>query len=115
MEQARIDEIKALRDRALRDEYPEKVYGSAAYNLISDEISALLAEVERLTAENAKLWEKQTVKPVRVEIAGERAEIKPHVFFGKGTKLYFCPSCNSFVSRTDQYCGKCGQKLKWEG
>ena len=31
----------------------------------------------------------------------------------KGTTVYRCPNCNDFISRTYDFCYKCGQKLDW--
>lgn len=47
----RLDEIRARCERAKREEYPEKVYGSAAYYCITEDIPFLLAEVERLNGD----------------------------------------------------------------
>lgn len=44
----RLSEIRARCERATREEYPEKVYGSAAYYCVTKDIPFLLAEVERL-------------------------------------------------------------------
>lgn len=30
-----------------------------------------------------------------------------------GTTVYRCPNCNEFISRTYDYCYKCGQALDW--
>lgn len=44
----RLDKIRERCERAKREEYSEKVYGSAAYYCITEDIPFLLAEVERL-------------------------------------------------------------------
>ena len=31
----------------------------------------------------------------------------------KGTTVYRCPKCNNFISRTYNFCYKCGQALDW--
>lgn len=31
----------------------------------------------------------------------------------KGTTVYRCPCCDTFISRIYDYCHKCGQKLDW--
>jgi hypothetical protein len=106
MNQQKIDEIKARCDKAIRDEYPEKVYGSAAYYLITSDVPELLAEVEQLTAENAKLQEKQTVKEPISE---------PRLWHdGRDYILHICPKCHEEVSSDEKYCSGCGQKLLWE-
>ena len=30
-----------------------------------------------------------------------------------GTTVYKCPRCDSFISRSSNYCVKCGQALDW--
>lgn len=61
------------------------------YDNKSDLMTALTMAVEAL--------EKQTPKkPYRMD-----------VFF----RLQFCPVCNTYVSRDQIYCDKCGQKLDW--
>lgn len=55
MDQKYLAKIKERCERALRDEYPEHVYGSAAYYLIATDIPALLAEVERQNQQIATL------------------------------------------------------------
>ena len=43
-----LKEIEERRDRAEKDEFPEKVYGSAAYYIVTQDVPALLDEVKRL-------------------------------------------------------------------
>lgn len=31
-----------------------------------------------------------------------------------GVKMYSCPICNDPVHEKDNFCSKCGQRLKWE-
>lgn len=31
----------------------------------------------------------------------------------EGTTIYRCPCCGEFISRTYDYCYKCGQKIDW--
>ena len=30
-----------------------------------------------------------------------------------GVPVYKCPECGAFISRSNDYCGKCGKKIKW--
>lgn len=41
-----------------------------------------------------------------------------HVRIGAGTwkagvTIYKCPCCNSFISRSSDFCNNCGQALDW--
>lgn len=57
--------------------------------------------------------EKQVPKkatPHRVEVP----KIKiGHGYWGKGTTVYKCPCCGTFVSRIYKHCHHCGQALDW--
>lgn len=33
--------------------------------------------------------------------------------FGKGTTVYFCPTCGTFTTRAHKHCDNCGQKFDW--
>lgn len=33
--------------------------------------------------------------------------------WGAGVTVYQCSRCNSFISRSSDYCNKCGQALDW--
>lgn len=46
-----LEAIAERRDRAERDEYPEKVYGSAVYYIVTQDVPALLALVKQQAAE----------------------------------------------------------------
>jgi hypothetical protein len=105
MNQQRIDEIKARCDKAIRDEYPEKVYGSAAYYLITSDVPELLTEVERLQTKNAKLQEKQTAKAT---------EHFPQGLGRYDLNVPACPCCKKIIVGKPNYCPNCGQALKWE-
>jgi hypothetical protein len=100
MEQTRIDEIKARANGAAVHEYDgitDLIYGR--------DVKALLTEVERLTAENAKLQEKQTAKAAIVHYEGS-----PDWKF----RINECPICKGKIHSGDIYCNHCGQKILWE-
>lgn len=51
-------------------------------------------------------------QPIKKE-AEKDTVIRKGVVFRKGTKLYKCPECNSFVEPNMNYCSECGQKFEW--
>lgn len=60
-----------------------------------------------------KALEKQVAKnpkPHTVDV--EKLKIG-NANWGKGTAVYRCPNCNDFISRTYDFCYKCGQALDW--
>jgi|WetSurMetagenome_2_1015567.scaffolds.fasta_scaffold17497_10 uncharacterized OB-fold protein len=70
-----------------------------------ERLTKLLAEVERLQTENAKLQEKQTAK------------ITEHFPQGLGRldlSVPACPNCKRIVVGKPNFCPNCGQALKWE-
>ena len=36
-----------------------------------------------------------------------------NVIWGKGTKIYKCGCCKSFMFRSSKYCHECGQAIDW--
>ena len=53
-------------------------------------------------------------KPTPHKVEPIEAPIKiGNANWGKGTTIYKCPNCNEFISRTYDYCYKCGQALDW--
>lgn len=63
------------------------------------------------SAENA--LEKQIPKkPKSHTVDVEKLKIG-NANWGKGTTVYRCPNCNDFISRTYDFCYKCGQALDW--
>ena len=51
-------------------------------------------------------------KPTPHKVEVEKIKIG-NANWGKGTTIYKCPNCNEFISRTYDYCYKCGQALDW--
>lgn len=51
-------------------------------------------------------------KPIR-QIAKEKIKIG-NGYFGKGVKIYSCPSCGGWTSKIYKHCYHCGQLLDWE-
>ena len=57
--------------------------------------------------------EKQVPKKPITQKAKERTKVRFHVYFGKGTTLYNCPSCGKFLTPSMNYCDGCGQRMDW--
>jgi PHP family Zn ribbon phosphoesterase len=94
-----------------------------------EDVPELLAEVERLTAENADLKEHSLTGAELAKIAMMQIEFKKlqdnHTAKapiselrlwpdGRDYILHTCPKCHEEVSNDEKYCSECGQKLLWE-
>lgn len=88
-----------------------------------EDIPALIAEVERLTAENADL--KSIISPVKLakiammQIEFKKLQEKQTPKEGKivpvvWVPFYTCPKCGNNLGAPNAYCDRCGQALKWE-
>lgn len=53
-------------------------------------------------------------KPYPIKVVVDRLEIG-NVRWGKGTTVYRCPACETYMSRVHDYCYKCGQRIDWSG
>ncbi len=51
-------------------------------------------------------------KPIPHKVEGGKIKIG-NGWWCKGTTVHKCPNCNEFISRTYDYCYKCGQALEW--
>lgn len=56
--------------------------------------------------------EKQIPVKTKVNVRGEDIRIGS-VIFRAGTKVHYCPKCNTPVTGTYRYCCNCGQALIW--
>ena len=52
-------------------------------------------------------------KPTPHKVEGGKIKIG-NGWWCEGTTVYRCPCCNEFISRTYDYCYKCGQALDWD-
>ena len=57
--------------------------------------------------------EKQIPKKPTPQIVKGGKRLIGNGWWGEGTTVYRCPNCNEFISRTYDYCYKCGQALDW--
>lgn len=53
-------------------------------------------------------------KPHPIKVVVDRLEIG-NASWGKGTIVYRCPACETYMSRLHDYCYKCGQRIDWSG
>lgn len=53
-------------------------------------------------------------KPHPIKVVVDRLEIG-NGRWRKGTTVYRCPACETYMSRVHDYCYKCGQKIDWSG
>lgn len=51
-------------------------------------------------------------KPHPIKVAVDRLQVG-NARWGKGTIVYRCPDCETYMSRLHDYCFKCGQKIDW--
>lgn len=70
----------------------------------------LRMEADHLIANGVTVQEPQ--KPIKHKV-DVTAIVVGNVSWGKGTTLYKCPKCGSFISRLYDYCFKCGQAFDW--
>ena len=77
-------------------------------------IDGLNALQKRMDGDMAiEALEKQSAKkPKPHTVAVEKLKIG-NANWCKGTTVYRCPNCNNFISRTYNFCYKCGQALDW--
>ena len=57
--------------------------------------------------------EKQIPKKPTPQIVKGGKRLIGNSWWCNGTTIYKCPNCNEFISRTYDYCYKCGQALDW--
>ncbi len=57
--------------------------------------------------------EKQIPKKPTPQIVKGGKRLIGNGWWCNGTTVYKCPNCNDFISRTYDYCYKCGQALDW--
>lgn len=60
-----------------------------------------------------ELISKNITKKPEIVIQDEDVEVGS-VTFGKGTKIYKCPICGKWLTRTQKCCSNCGQEILWE-
>ena len=75
------------------------------WNYPLDYSIAFETAIEALDKREAKKPEPHTVDVEKLKIGNAN--------WCKGTTVYRCPKCNNFISRTYDFCYKCGQKLDW--
>ena len=68
-------------------------------------------EAVRLSLEALKKQLQQKPIPHKVDVDAIKIG---NAKWCKGTTVYKCPCCGSFISRLYEFCFKCGQALKWE-
>lgn len=87
-------------------------------NLSAEEINALKQTKEIRDEHDVifcvhELISKNTAK--KAECATQHEDMKiGSVTFAKGTKIYKCPICGEWLTRTQKYCSNCGQEILWE-
>lgn len=77
----------------------------AAWEYIMDSSASLKTTIEALEKQVAKKPKSHTVDVEKLKIGNAN--------WCKGTTVYRCPNCNGFISRTYDFCYKCGQALDW--
>lgn len=73
-------------------------------------IVAIYNSVKRKAIEALEKQMPKKPKPHKVDI--EKIKIG-NGNWCKGTTIYYCPNCKDFISRTYNFCHKCGQALDW--
>ena len=68
-------------------------------------------DVEALKVAVVALEKQIPKKPIKLK-ANEDIKIGAGTWKA-GTTVYKCPRCDSFISRSSNYCDKCGQALDW--
>lgn len=58
-----------------------------------------------------RLYDMRKKKPIKLK-ANENIKIGAGIWKA-GTTIYKCPRCDSFISRSSNYCVNCGQALDW--
>lgn len=82
-------------------------------------ISRVVIALEKITDyEVYKLAKKSIMKEIATEPRSNKVNVNG-LRIGKGiwrknTTVYQCIECNSFITKADNYCSKCGQKILWE-
>jgi hypothetical protein len=88
--------------------------------------NAILGEIKQKAIENGikteyvlnekaiiSALEKQIPKKPTPQIVKGGKRLIGNGWWCEGTTVYKCPNCNEFISRTYDYCYKCGQALDW--
>ena len=68
-------------------------------------------DVEALKVAVVALEKQIPKKPIKLK-ANEDIKIGAGTWKA-GTTVYKCPRCDSFISRSSNYCDKCGQAFDW--
>lgn len=59
------------------------------------------------------LYKEVPRKPIAKKVNVKDLKIGKEIW-RKGTTVYKCLTCNSIVTKVDDYCPKCGQAIDWE-
>lgn len=59
-----------------------------------------------------KALEKQIPVKTKIKINDEDVKVG-RIVFAKGTKVHYCPQCQSAVMGSEHFCRNCGQALIW--
>ena len=98
----------------LRNEIVNATGTLAALPLKAEETSSLNHHINALDLAIKAVKKQIPEKPHPTKVAVDRLEIG-NVRWGKGTIVYRCPACETYMSRVHDYCYKCGQKIDWSG
>ena len=88
----------------------EEAIGQLKCNVEGDYIN--LDDLEAFNLAIPALEKQIPKKPTPHKVEGGKIKIG-NGWWCEGTTVHKCPNCNEFISRTYEYCHKCGQALDW--
>lgn len=95
--------INVLREKILEQDYSRNDIINQLIDLIN-----LLPAID-IAEEVAASEYRVPMKPISIK-ADEDIKLGA-VTWKKGTTVYKCPRCNNFISRSNDFCNKCGQSI----
>ena len=99
-----MEELKLYKENKLCL-VPEDVYGKQCTELDEYKQLGTLEEVRAAVEKHMEIAPKVLVSSQDTKIG--------NVIWGKGTKIYKCGCCKSFIFRSSKYCHECGQAIDW--
>lgn len=98
----------------LRNEIVNATGTLAALPPKAAEISGLNHHINALDLAIKAVKKQIPDKPHPIKIVVDRLEIG-NARWGKGTIVYRCPVCETYMTMLHDYCYKCGQRIDWSG
>ena len=96
----------------LRNEIVNATGTLAALPPEAEEVNSLNYHIKALDTAIKALGKQIPRRPHPTKVVVDRLQIG-NSRWGKGTTVYRCPVCESYMSRLNDYCFKCGQKIDW--